>query len=413
MNTTTTPEPVVPDRGVLDPDHPRLNVGGGPVPIPGYLTHDALFGDDALLLPYADGTMDEVYACHVLEHLNWQSYPMALQEWIRVLKPGGRLRVSVPDFVRVFRHYQNPAVQEAVGAGKFPPMGAVIMGGQTDSNDYHKSMWETHDLKMLFKQFGLIAVREFFPEFQDCSQYPFCANVEGRKPTESMLKAADQSVAFAMSIPRLGFNIANQRVMQAIYQFNAKAHMQQGAYFDLSMEHAINLALDSGRKYIVTVDYDTVFQCEDLQNLVMLMDMHGSYDALASVQLRRGEHRVLISGHDGQAYGLDQFSDEVVPCRTACFGLTIFRRECFDKMPFPWMRHRDIYDEEGKYRDTVEADMCFWEKFNSSGLKLGMATGVCVGHLEEFIVWPGKDYRPVYQEESLYNQWGKTPDAHP
>jgi predicted SAM-dependent methyltransferase len=411
MSTTT--QPIVPNKGVLDPQHPRLNIGGGPEPIPGYLTHDAIFGDEALLLPYADESMEEVYACHVFEHLDWKSYPLALTEWVRVLKPGGRLRISVPDFVRVFRHYQSGPVQEAVAAGRFPPLGAVIMGGQTDANDYHKSLWETHDLKMLFKQFGLVAVREFHPEFTDCSQYPFCANIEGRKPTESMMQAADNTVAFAMSIPRLGFNISNHRVMQAIYQFGARAHMQQGAYFDISMEKAINKALDTGRKYIVTVDYDTVFECEHLQRLVMLMDLHGSFDALSAVQLRRGEHRVLVSDRDGKSYGLDEFSDEVVQCRTACFGLTIFRREAFDKMPYPWLRHRDVYSEDGKYRDTIEADMGFWEKFERSGLKLGMATGVCVGHLEEFIVWPGKDYRPVYQEEGVYCEFGRTPDAHP
>ncbi len=49
---------------------------------------------DALALPYADGTFDCVIASEILEHIPEDE--TAIAELIRVLKPGGKLAVTVP-----------------------------------------------------------------------------------------------------------------------------------------------------------------------------------------------------------------------------------------------------------------------------------------------------------------------------
>lgn len=49
---------------------------------------------DALELPYADGTFDVVMASEILEHV--PADDRAIAELVRVLKPGGRLAVTVP-----------------------------------------------------------------------------------------------------------------------------------------------------------------------------------------------------------------------------------------------------------------------------------------------------------------------------
>ncbi len=49
---------------------------------------------DALDLPYADGTFDRVIASEILEHV--PADERAIDELVRVLRPGGRLAVTVP-----------------------------------------------------------------------------------------------------------------------------------------------------------------------------------------------------------------------------------------------------------------------------------------------------------------------------
>ena len=56
-------------------------------------------------LPFADGTFDAVYSSHVLEHLERDHAPRVLAEMRRVLKPGGIVRVVVPDLERICRDY--------------------------------------------------------------------------------------------------------------------------------------------------------------------------------------------------------------------------------------------------------------------------------------------------------------------
>ena len=44
-----------------------------------------------------DGTADAIYSCHNMEHLFYHEVAPALQEFLRILKPGGFICVIVPD----------------------------------------------------------------------------------------------------------------------------------------------------------------------------------------------------------------------------------------------------------------------------------------------------------------------------
>lgn len=56
-------------------------------------------------LPFAEGTFDMVYHSHVLEHLPRDAAPGFLADCRRVLKPGGTIRIAVPDLERIAREY--------------------------------------------------------------------------------------------------------------------------------------------------------------------------------------------------------------------------------------------------------------------------------------------------------------------
>jgi predicted SAM-dependent methyltransferase len=56
-------------------------------------------------LPEASGTIDVCYSSHVLEHLLTPEAQFLVQDCFRVLKPGGILRLVVPDLENIVREY--------------------------------------------------------------------------------------------------------------------------------------------------------------------------------------------------------------------------------------------------------------------------------------------------------------------
>jgi predicted SAM-dependent methyltransferase len=48
-------------------------------------------------LEIEDESIDEIYSCHSLEHISRHKVVPTLKEWHRVLKPGGKVTVIVPE----------------------------------------------------------------------------------------------------------------------------------------------------------------------------------------------------------------------------------------------------------------------------------------------------------------------------
>jgi len=120
----------------------RLHIGGETTKpgwkilniVPG--EHVDFVGDCTDLSRFASGTVDTIYASHVLEHLSYMDeLPQALKEFRRVLKKDGLLQVSVPDFEALCRLFLDPRLNAAT---RFHVM-RVIFGGQMDPYDFHKA----------------------------------------------------------------------------------------------------------------------------------------------------------------------------------------------------------------------------------------------------------------------------------
>jgi SAM-dependent methyltransferase len=67
---------------------------------PGVVEHDLRTG-----LPFEPDSCDAVYHSHVLEHLTREDGRRLLTECFRVLKPGGVVRIVVPDLERIAQDY--------------------------------------------------------------------------------------------------------------------------------------------------------------------------------------------------------------------------------------------------------------------------------------------------------------------
>lgn len=52
---------------------------------------------DAAELPFPDDSVSDIWASHILEHIRPDRVQATLREWLRVLEPGGRCRIAIPD----------------------------------------------------------------------------------------------------------------------------------------------------------------------------------------------------------------------------------------------------------------------------------------------------------------------------
>jgi predicted SAM-dependent methyltransferase len=82
----------------------RLQLGTSNSLIPGWLNTDLLpnssevvYLDATRRFPFKDDTFDYVYSEHMIEHIEYDSALFMLRECFRVLRPGGKIRMSTPD----------------------------------------------------------------------------------------------------------------------------------------------------------------------------------------------------------------------------------------------------------------------------------------------------------------------------
>lgn len=102
----------------------RLNIGSGDLPMrmPGWVNVDQApyTGVNLVLkvppLPWESDTVSEIYAGHFLEHLERSQGAEFLAECYRVLQPGGRLGILVPDMAECFRRY----IADEAAPAEFP-----------------------------------------------------------------------------------------------------------------------------------------------------------------------------------------------------------------------------------------------------------------------------------------------------
>ena len=145
------------------------------------------------LSAFAESTVAEIYASHVLEHLGYQSaLPHALAEMRRALMPGAALRVSVPDLAVLAELLVDPSasLQERVHVMR------MMFGGQVDENDFHRVGFSFEILAGYLRNAGFEAIERVtsFNLFEDTSTLVFrdraiSLNVQARKPAANRTDA--------------------------------------------------------------------------------------------------------------------------------------------------------------------------------------------------------------------------------
>ena len=89
----------------------KLEIGPGPQRVPGFETLNVVWGADvdyvlnaSKKLPFPSGSFNLIYASHVLEHIPWYQVQEVVNEWTRILSPGGTIEIWVPDGYKIAKN---------------------------------------------------------------------------------------------------------------------------------------------------------------------------------------------------------------------------------------------------------------------------------------------------------------------
>ncbi|MDH3210777.1 MAG: methyltransferase domain-containing protein [Burkholderiaceae bacterium] len=126
-------------------------------------------GDISDLSEFENDSLDEAYASHVLEHVPQARMLDTLKGIHRVLTPGGKFMISVPDLDVLCHTMISPHASAEV---KFHAM-RMIFGGQVDANDYHYFGWTYQFMHSFLGMAGFSAVTRVqdFGLFNDTSNF--------------------------------------------------------------------------------------------------------------------------------------------------------------------------------------------------------------------------------------------------
>ncbi|MEM0948334.1 MAG: methyltransferase domain-containing protein [Pseudomonadota bacterium] len=189
------------DGALSTMDRPlKLHLGCGPKKLEGFVNVDIqqsgivdVVADLRDLNMFPDGCADLIYACHVLEHFGRWEVDGVLQEWSRLLAPGGILRVAVPDFDKCAKLYYENGLEDGLSG-----LVGLLVGGQRDAYDYHKSVFDFRLLSAKLEEAGMHDIRRwdwrktehahiddysqaYLPHMQKDTGTHMSLNVEGKK----------------------------------------------------------------------------------------------------------------------------------------------------------------------------------------------------------------------------------------
>ena len=141
-----------------------------------FVHHDMSYG-----IPLPDQSADFVFSSHFLEHLSKADGEKLMTETLRVLRPGGVVRILVPDLDQAIAAYADGRKEEA--------MEGIFEGWELGDYARHRYMYDYDLLAGLLERVGFTDVRR-------------CQAREGRVPDLDVLDRRENSLIVEAARPR-------------------------------------------------------------------------------------------------------------------------------------------------------------------------------------------------------------------
>jgi predicted SAM-dependent methyltransferase len=170
---------------------PRLQIGSGLNMLAGWLNTDysprsreQVYLDATVTFPFSDHTFGYIFSEHVIEHLGFRGAMKMLTECHRVLKPGGKIRISTPNLLNIASLMKTPGdtIQEKyirIVSDKYIPDNKSYLASHVVNNFFwdfgHFFVFDPITLRKALTDAGFTEITEWEP---GKSNDPEISNIE-------------------------------------------------------------------------------------------------------------------------------------------------------------------------------------------------------------------------------------------
>ncbi len=98
-------------------------------------------------LPFADNSVEQLLASHIIEHFPYATIGAVLAEWRRVLRPGGGIHIITPNLGYIAHGYVEGWLEYTESRNR-------LYGGQDYSGNFHYTMFDSAALRAALLEAG-------------------------------------------------------------------------------------------------------------------------------------------------------------------------------------------------------------------------------------------------------------------
>lgn len=139
-------------------------------------------------LPFDDNSVDFIFHEHFIEHLTVEEGQKIIKDLMRVLKPGGVMRIATPDLVSIVNKYQNISIEDDPVIKKYS-LEFIKTRAERINNSFrnwgHKWMYDFEELERRLKEAGCRKIKKC--ELRK-SRYRELSNLETREESRLIVE---------------------------------------------------------------------------------------------------------------------------------------------------------------------------------------------------------------------------------
>ena len=354
---------------------------------------------NAWIASVEDGSLETIDTGDALARIPTPKAVETLRAWATKLRDGGRMTFTIPNAESAFNAY-------ARGTGDADEM--LFAGGE------FRSMWNREKLSRTANLAGLEMTggREVANWVRDGM-----LDVAARKCVRPKPSLPMRDIRAIMSMPRLAWTDTFAAVQMTCTRLGIDFMKSTGVFWGQCLERMMAKVVEETPevKYLLTCDYDSVFDEHDLIRLWQVMESNPDIDALFPLQVGRDRESCLLTIVDENGKRLQEIDStllhrEALDCETGHFGLTLIRTASLRKLPHPWFLGAPNADgrwDEGRTDDDIH----FWKLLAAHGGRICACPRVRIGHIQTIATWPGEHLEVIHQYVSRFNDDGRPPQC--